>query len=249
MSVEFDSCTYRYRRGPVVLDGFSFRFPPGRTVLLGPNGAGKTTLLTLGSSSLKPRSGVVTFAGLRTGRRSELRDYRRQVGWLPQQVTPVAGMSCREQVAYAGWLKGMPRAAAWAAAVPALDRVGLAKKADQQTGSLSGGQLRRVGVAQTLVHSSRLVLMDEPTAGLDPAQRTTFRRVVEQLAEVADVIVSTHQTEDLWEVYDHVVVLADGRVHFTGTVAEFHALAPVDAAPGRVAEAAYAAVLGGGEDW
>lgn len=249
MSVEFVTCTYQYRRGPVVLDRLSFAFPPGRTVLLGPNGAGKTTLLALAASALKAHSGSVSFAGLDPAVRSQLREYRRQVGWMPQHITPAPGMTCREQVAYAGWLKGMSRRDAWDGALAALDRVGLVKKADQQASSLSGGQLRRVGVAQTLVHSSRLVLMDEPTAGLDPAQRGTFRKVVEELAGSADIVVSTHQTEDLSEVYDHVVVLSDGVVRFTGTVQEFYALAPRDTASGRVADGAYTAVLGGGEAW
>ncbi|MBQ0827819.1 ATP-binding cassette domain-containing protein [Streptomyces tagetis] len=249
MSVAFATCTYRYRRGPVVLDGLSFGFPSGRTVLLGPNGAGKTTLLAIAASALQPRAGTVAFAGLDPAIRGQLRAYRRQVGWMPQHIAPVPGMTCREQVAYAGWLKGMTRREAWGAAVEALGRVGLAKKADQRASALSGGQLRRVGVAQTLVHDSRLVLLDEPTAGLDPAQRGVFRKVVEQLSESADVIVSTHQTEDLSEVYDHVVVLSEGTIRFSGTVKEFHARAPADTASGRWAEGAYAAVLGGGEAW
>ncbi|MFX4292523.1 ATP-binding cassette domain-containing protein [Streptomyces bohaiensis] len=249
MSVVLDHCTFRYRRrGPRVLDGLELAFPAGRTVLLGPNGAGKSTVLALAASALRPSAGSVRFGALDSAVRAQLRPYRRDVGWLPQQVTAVPGMTCREQVAYAGWLKGMARGEAWTGAVAALDRVGLAKKADQQASSLSGGQLRRVGVAQTLVHAARLVLMDEPTAGLDPAQRTAFRRTVERLSEVADVIVSTHQTEDLWEVYDHVVVLAGGTVRFLGTVDAFRALAPPDAASGREAEAAYAAVLGDGEE-
>ncbi|MYU25174.1 ATP-binding cassette domain-containing protein [Streptomyces sp. SID8352] len=249
MSVEFESCSYQYRRGPTVLDGLSFAFSSGRTVLLGPNGAGKTTLLSLAASALKPRSGSVSFAGLDPAVRSQLRTYRRQVGWMPQHITSVPGMTCREQVAYAGWLKGMSRRDAWEGALGALERVGLAKKEGHQTASLSGGQLRRIGVAQTLVHSSQLVLMDEPTAGLDPAQRGNFRKAVEELSESADVIVSTHQTEDLSEVYDYVVVLSEGAVRFNGTVQEFYAKAPSDTAPGRTADGAYAAVLGGGERW
>ncbi|MFE4057826.1 ATP-binding cassette domain-containing protein, partial [Streptomyces sp. NPDC059096] len=168
MSVEFATCTYQYRRGPVVLDRLSFAFPSGRTVLLGPNGAGKTTLLALAASALKPRSGTVSFDGLNPAVRSQLRPYRRQVGWMPQHITPVPGTTCREQVAYAGWLKGMSRRDAWDGALEALERVGLAKKADQQASSLSGGQLRRVGVAQTLVHSSRRGRQAEPPAGGDP---------------------------------------------------------------------------------
>ncbi|WP_338484896.1 ATP-binding cassette domain-containing protein [Streptomyces sp. SCSIO 75703] len=109
MSVTFATCTYRYRRGPVVLDRLSFGFPAGRTVLLGPNGAGKTTLLALAASVLKPRTGTVAFAGLDPAIRAQLRVYRRRVGWMPQHITPVPGMTCREQVAYAGWLKGMSR--------------------------------------------------------------------------------------------------------------------------------------------
>ncbi|MFE4057825.1 hypothetical protein ACFXP3_16270, partial [Streptomyces sp. NPDC059096] len=98
-------------------------------------------------------------------------------------------------------------------------------------------------------HPQHTTTPPPPTAGLDPAQRGTFRKVVEQLSEDADIVVSTHQTEDLSEVYDHVVVLSEGTIRFSGTVQEFHALAPQDTASGRLADGAYASVLGGGEGW
>ncbi|MEV7427739.1 ATP-binding cassette domain-containing protein [Streptomyces sp. NPDC091212] len=247
MSVEFTACTYQYRRGAAVLDRLDLTFPPGKTVLLGPNGAGKSTLLALAASALAPSSGTVSYGGLNPASRAQRKEYRRRVGWMPQEIEAMPGMTAREQVAYAGWLKGMSRSRAWEAAVGALDAVSLANKADSQSSALSGGQRRRVGVAQTLVHGAEMILMDEPTAGLDPAQRRVFRGIIERLSEHAHVIVSTHQTEDLSDLYENVVVLEDGQVRFMGSVSEFVARAPKDVAPGRTAEGAYEEILRSGE--
>ncbi|MFI9627419.1 ATP-binding cassette domain-containing protein [Streptomyces sp. NPDC052042] len=246
MSVEFTACTYQYRRGVVVLDRLDLVFPPGRTVLLGPNGAGKSTLLALAASALAPESGSVSYGGLNPAFRVQRKEYRRRVGWMPQEIDAMPGMTAREQVAYAGWLKGMSRSHAWEAAVGALDAVSLTDKADSQSSALSGGQRRRLGVAQTLVHGAELILMDEPTAGLDPAQRRVFRGIVGRLSGHAHVIVSTHQTEDLSDLYENVVVLEDGHVRFNGTVNEFTARADKDAAPSQTAESAYEETLRSG---
>ncbi|MFJ8044564.1 ABC transporter ATP-binding protein [Kitasatospora sp. NPDC096147] len=242
MPVEFTSCSYRHRRGPVVLDGLDLRLPAGRTVLLGPNGAGKSTLLSLAASALRPQRGSVRYDGLDPADRRSRGAYRRRVGWLPQAVQVMPRATAREQVAYAGWLKGMARRAAWDAAGQALERVGLTAEADRGAGALSGGQLRRVGIAQALVHSADLILMDEPTAGLDPRQRVVFREVVRELS-TRHVVVSTHQTDDLDELFDHVVVLEQGQVRFLGTVAEFGRLAASGTPAPRRAEAAYGELL------
>ncbi|MFD9566140.1 ATP-binding cassette domain-containing protein [Streptomyces sp. NPDC059994] len=239
MTLEISSCTFGYRRGTRVLDGLSLAFTAGNTVLLGPNGAGKSTLLGIAASALTPRKGYVVLNGLRPDSSATRRRYRRRVGWLPQQVRPVAGLKLREQVAYAGWLKGMSRRTAWDDAMPALQRVGLGELSMRSSRELSGGQLRRLGIAQTLVHGAKVVLMDEPTAGLDPHQRGVFRDLLGELSASTSFIVSTHQTEDLAESFDSVVVLDHGIVRFQGTVADFLETAPAQAAPGRLAEAAY----------
>lgn len=245
MTLEVARCTFAYRRGVRVLHDLSVTFQPGRTVLLGPNGAGKSTLLGITATAIAPESGQVSLGGLIPDTTQNRKDYRRRVGWLPQQVKPVAGLKLREQVAYAGWLKGMNRRAAWKAARSALARVGLDDLANRAGNQLSGGQLRRLGIAQTLVHGAEFVLMDEPTAGLDPQQRAVFRNLLSDLSPTTSFVVSTHQTEDLAEVFDTVIVLDRGTIRFQGTVDGFLAHAPADTAPGRLAEGAYTGFIHG----
>ncbi|MFD5084553.1 ATP-binding cassette domain-containing protein [Kitasatospora sp. NPDC058406] len=226
MALEFHRIEFQYNRKATLFAGLDLRIENRATVLLGPNGAGKSTLMSLAASHLSPHRGSVTWHGVNpaTGG-GDRAAYRRAVAWLPQQVTPVPGLSVREQVAYCGWLKGMSRTAAWQASAGALARVGLDRLADRAGHQLSGGQLRRLGIAGCLAHHSELILMDEPTAGLDPTQRAVFRSLVEELTEDVSVVVSTHQTEDLAETYRHVVVLDRGRIRFQGGTGEFHALA------------------------
>ncbi|WP_346135555.1 ATP-binding cassette domain-containing protein [Streptomyces carpaticus] len=241
MPIKIENCSFSYRRNIPVLRDLSMSFKEGNTVLLGPNGAGKSTLMSLAASELEPDRGQISLVdGPARASRRELREYRRRVSWLPQQVRPVGGLRVREQVAYAGWLKGMTRRAAWDASQPALGSVALSDLAHRRSSELSGGQLRRLGIAQALVHEAEVVLMDEPTADLDPLQRAGFRELLENLPGTVSTIVSTHQTEDLADTYDEVVVLEKGTVKFQGSVSDFLATASPDAAPGRQAESAYA---------
>ncbi|MFF4370570.1 ATP-binding cassette domain-containing protein [Streptomyces sp. NPDC001594] len=245
MALVFDGVRFRYGRQTPVLDAFDLTVDAPATVLLGPNGAGKSTLMGLAASQLRPAAGTVAFGRSRPDRRRGLAGYRRRVAWIPQHITPVPGLTVREQVAYAGWLKGMPRAAAWEASAEALGRVGLTPLAGRKSHQVSGGQLRRMGIAGALTHDSELILMDEPTAGLDPRQRQVFRDLVSELSASVRVLVSTHQTEDLSELYQQVVVLDRGTVRFQGGPADFLTLAPAGAAGGRErAEAAYGRLVG-----
>ncbi|MFD7628030.1 ATP-binding cassette domain-containing protein [Streptomyces sp. NPDC059851] len=251
MALVLDGISFRYgRQAPVFID-FGLVLDAPATVLLGPNGAGKSTLLGLAASQLRPASGTVALGRTRAERRA-LTAYRRKVAWIPQQITPVPGLTVREQVAYAGWLKGLKRSEAWEASAAAVDRVGLSELADRKSHRVSGGQLRRIGIAGALSHRSELILMDEPTAGLDPTQRQVFRELVAELSASVQIVVSTHQTEDLADLYQQVVVLDRGTVRFQGTPQEFHALAPVPGptsasathgGPRERAEAAYARLV------
>jgi ABC-2 type transport system ATP-binding protein len=239
MHLCFEDVTFRYgKRHQPVLEDFSWEVPPGKTVLLGPNGAGKSTLLSLGTDALRPSKGRVRFGDLTPSRRRERSAYRRTVGWMPQHIHAVPGLTVREQVAYAAWLKGIGQRQAWLAAADAIGKVGLRELARRKVSTLSGGQLRRIGLAQMLVHDARILLLDEPTAGLDPAQRSRFRDLMAALPPEQAVVVSTHQVDDLSELFDTVVVLDQGRIRFTGTVKKFLDLAP-PAATGARAEAAY----------
>ncbi|MET8700165.1 ATP-binding cassette domain-containing protein [Kitasatospora sp. NPDC004723] len=256
MALEFHRIDFQYSRKALLFTGLDLRIDNPATVLLGPNGAGKSTLMALAASQLSPHRGLVTWRGVNPAAGGGDRAaYRRAVAWLPQQITPIPGLSVREQVAYCGWLKGMSRTAAWRASAGALARVGLSGLADRPGHQLSGGQLRRMGIAGCLAHHSELILMDEPTAGLDPTQRAVFRSLVEELTGEVGILVSTHRTEDLAGTYRHVVVLDRGRVRFQGATEEFHALAAVGSAvPGGPegadggsgtpsAEAAYARLI------
>ncbi|RSS72788.1 ATP-binding cassette domain-containing protein [Streptomyces sp. WAC06614] len=243
MALVFDDIVFRYGRQAPVFTGLRLVVEAPATVLLGPNGAGKSTLMAIAASQLAPVSGTVSFNRARPdGRRQAA--YRKRVAWIPQHITPVPGLTVREQVAYAGWLKGMGRRAAWDASARAVEQVGLGKLADRKSHQVSGGQLRRMGIAGALTHHSELILMDEPTAGLDPQQRQMFRQLVSELSHKVQVLVSTHQTEDLADLYHQVVVLDQGVVRFQASPAQFHALAPAAQGARERAEAAYALLVG-----
>ena len=228
---------FRYRGRRELFRDLDCDFAPGVTLLLGPNGAGKSTLLSLAASAVPSREGEVRHGDV-VAHGGQLKRYRRDVAWLPQSVAAVPNLSSREQVAYFGWLKGMSRPDAWDAAARALAEVGLSDEASTPLRKLSGGQQRRVGIAQTLVHDAQVLLMDEPTAGLDPLQRRSLYEVMARLRENRSLIVSTHQTEDLAAVFDHVVVLAEGKVRFIGTSAAFLALGATEPeGPARVVAA------------
>ncbi|MBF4609250.1 ATP-binding cassette domain-containing protein [Curtobacterium sp. VKM Ac-1393] len=234
MAVEIDELAFGYRRDHQVISGLSTVFPSGASVLLGPNGAGKSTLLGLIADTLRPPAGMIRVEGLGSpSDRGNRRRYRRGVAWLPQLSGAFPGLTTREHVAYCGWLKGLSRSDAWDRATAALTAVDLAARADVRATTLSGGQIRRLGVAGALVSGAQWILLDEPTAGLDPAQRSRFAQVMQNLPTEVSVIVSTHQTEDVAATYDHVTVLVDGHVPFSGSVdaftEPFETLAPADA--------------------
>jgi len=244
LTLRFERVTFSYGQfRPSVLREFTWIIPPGRTVLLGPNGAGKSTLLSLGADAIRPQRGKIQFGQFDPSRSGERSIYRRSIGWMPQEIRAVPGLTVREQVAYAGWLKGLPRKSSWDRTPATLGLVGLQALADRPASSLSGGELRRLGIAQTLVHEAKVLLLDEPTAGLDPAQRARFRELLISIAPQCQIVVSTHQVDDLSELFDTVVVLARGMIRFAGTVASFLQQAP-SSSNGRQAEAAYAAVIG-----
>ncbi|MFB7605986.1 ABC transporter ATP-binding protein [Streptomyces gardneri] len=244
MPLQYQSCTFRYpRTSRPVLERLDLEFAPGHTVLLGPNGAGKSTLLSLGASALQPQSGIVRYGRLDPASRRHVQNYRRKVSWLPQRPGFLPGLTCREHVAYVGWLKGMGERAAWRAAPEAIERVGLTDKMNDKVKALSGGQQQRIAIAQALVHEADLLLLDEPTVGLDPHQRRRFLDLLISLRGTVNVIVSTHDIGDLDEAFDEVVVLESGRSRFRGTVEEFASHAQPDCAPGRRLESAYASLL------
>ncbi|MDA2814525.1 ATP-binding cassette domain-containing protein [Nocardiopsis sp. RSe5-2] len=237
------SHTYRRRR---VLDGVDAAFGPGVLGLLGPNGAGKTTLLRLLAGVLRPRSGRVEALGHDLRTRAGRRALRRDLGYLPQETRLPPDMSPRDFLDYIGLLKGMPDPRERAhQAEDLIRRLGLAEEADRRMGTLSAGARRRTGAAQALMGRPRLVVLDEPTAGLDPEERVRLRTLLASLDDACTVIVSTHLLDDVKALSPEIAVLARGRMVFSGPPGDLVADAPrPDARSGRPSlEEGYAALM------
>ena len=162
---------------------------------------------------------------------------------MPQRIVPMTGLTVREQVAYHAWLKGVPRTRAWELSARALERVQVSDLAGRKSGKLSGGELRRLGLAQSIVHQPPVLLLDEPTAGLDPAQRGRFREILRGLTDGTTVLVSTHQTSDLSDLFHRVIVLSDGQCRFTGDTEDFLVHGGTGTSLEHRAETAYTQVL------
>ncbi len=188
--------------------------------LLGPNGAGKTTMLRLLSSALASSAGEITVSGHDvTGSPAERTQARRRIGYLPQEVVFPRGMTAFGFLDYVAVLKEWQQTDVRHDEVRrVLALVDLAERATTKVRVLSGGQRRRLAIAQALIGQPDLLILDEPTTGLDPEQRAGLRRLVSGLP--GTVLLSTHQTEDVSALCDRVIVLDGGRVRFDGTVPE-----------------------------
>lgn len=213
---EAEKVTFRYGR-KIALREVSFDLGVGATVLLGRNGAGKTTLIATLVGAARPAGGRVCLDGREIGAGPRGRDVLRDIGWLPQSFGHPPRMTVREFVAYAGWLKQVPRHRLGSRVPEVLSAVGLADNAGQNLGTLSGGQLRRAGLAAAIVAEPAVLVLDEPTAGLDPEQRDEFHSLIRDLRGRTVVLVATHLLEDVEALAQRIVVLDGGRVLWSGT--------------------------------
>ncbi|MER6999645.1 ABC transporter ATP-binding protein [Streptomyces sp. NPDC000410] len=222
-TVAVDELTVRHRR-TVALDAVRLGFGSGVHGLLGPNGAGKTSLIRVLATVAAPTAGRVELLGRDAAAPRDRTEIRRRLGYLPQDFGYYPGFTVREFVAYVAWLKDMDPALVPAAVERAVDRVGLTARIDAKVKTLSGGMVRRVGIAQAIVNEPELLLLDEPTAGLDPEQRVEFRALLRDVGTASTVIVSTHLVEDVAAACTEVTLLDAGRVAFRGTTDELTAL-------------------------
>lgn len=207
--------------GRRVLDGLDLSIGTGITGLLGPNGAGKTTLLRCLATTLAPDAGSIRALGLDPARRAERTELRRRLGYLPQDPGSYPHFTAFELVDYVAILKEFTdRRERHREVRRVLAAVDLSDRATTRVRRLSGGMRQRLALAQALVGAPDLLILDEPTVGLDPEQRMRFRSLVSGLAESRTVLLSTHQTEDVAALCERVVVLSHGRVTFDGTAAQ-----------------------------
>jgi ABC-2 type transport system ATP-binding protein len=243
MNVEIAGLTRRFGRTQAVA-GVDLSAGPGVFGLLGPNGAGKTSLLRMMATVIPPSSGRLRLLGRDPGGYGPRREIRRRLGYLPQNLGYYPSFTVAEFVEYFALLKEMPSARVPAAVAAAIERTGLGDKARARLRTLSGGMLRRAGIAQAIVNEPELLLLDEPTAGLDPEQRVAFRALLRECGEHATVVVSTHLVEDVGAACSEVALMNQGRIVFHGTPAELIARADgTDAAGDAPLERGYSAVL------
>lgn len=203
--MEFTDVSFAYPRSPrPVIDDVSFTLAPGTTGLLGINGAGKTTLMRLALGELVPSSGSVAVGGV-DGAVPAL-------GYCPQDARFPASFRVAEVFEYLAWLRKLPRAGRAREVREALAVAGLESRAGNRVGGLSGGMLRRMAIAQAFLGHPSVVLLDEPTTGLDPEQRVRCRELVAEVSERATVLLSSHIIEDVSALAARVLVVADGRL-------------------------------------
>jgi ABC-2 type transport system ATP-binding protein len=242
VNIELTDLTRTFGRHTAVA-GVTLSAGPGVFGLLGPNGAGKTSLLRMLATVLPPSSGQLRLLDRDPARQAARREIRRRLGYLPQTLGYYPAFTVVEFIEYFALLKEMPAARVPQAVAAAVERVDLGVKARAKLRTLSGGMLRRVGIAQAIVNDPDLLLLDEPTAGLDPEQRVQFRALLRHLGERSTVIVSTHLVEDVGAACSEVALMDAGRIVFRGTPDELTARGQEHGVGDAPLERGYTAVL------
>ena len=194
-----------------VLEHISLEFQPGVYGLLAPNGAGKTTLMKMLTTLAFPTEGEILWNG--TDIRSLGAAYRQQLGYLPQQLGFYPHYTPNQYLSYLSALKGLDGKTAGERIPKLLDLVGLSEVADKKMKKLSGGMVQRVGIAQALLNDPKILILDEPTAGLDPKERGRFRNILSGLSRDRIVILSTHIVSDVENVANQLILLKDRQVY------------------------------------
>lgn len=238
-----DAVNQTYRGGHRALNDLSLQLSPGVLGLLGPNGAGKSTLMRILATLTKPTSGRVTWNGHDIAREPDR--LRTVLGYLPQDFGVYDALDAREFLAFLAAVKGMGGKAARVRIEACLDMVGLADTGDRRLGQFSGGMRQRVGIAQALLNDPALLIVDEPTVGLDPDERLRFQHLITDLAADRVVILSTHIVSDVEASASQIAVIAAGQLRFHGTPAQLISRAEGRVWEWTVPEAEIASVRGG----
>lgn len=194
--------------------------------LLGVNGAGKTTLMRMLTTLVKPTSGAITLDGKDIFGLD--RSYRNLLGYLPQEFGVYPEFTVQDYLLYIASIKGLRPAAAKERVKALLQQVGLTKARNKKMKALSGGMKRRVGIAQAMLNDPKILILDEPTAGLDPNERIRFRNLISELASDRIVLLSTHIVSDIESIADEILLMKDGTITTSGTAEDLLAAMPED---------------------
>lgn len=199
------------------LRGVDLQIGKGMFGLLGRNGAGKTTLMKVLATLLEKDSGKVKICGIPVEHAPEI---RKITGYLPQEFSMYPNMSVYEAMDYLGVLSGLDKSARKKRIPMLLERVNLQENSRTKVRALSGGMKRRLGIAQAILHDPKVLIVDEPTAGLDPEERVRFRNLLSEIAEDRIVILSTHIVGDVEAACEEIAVMDEGQIIYRGTVEE-----------------------------
>lgn len=221
MKIEINDLNKVYRGGVQALKDVDLTIPSGMYGLLGPNGAGKTTLMRILAGILRPTSGELRIGEFDGNTEQGRHEVKRMLGYLPQDLGVYPDLSAREFLDYVGILKGMDdRKTRLMRVDELLETVALSDVAKRKLKTFSGGMKRRIGIAQALLNDPQLMIVDEPTAGLDPEERIRFRNLLSELAGDRTVLLSTHIVEDIAQTCRNLAVMTKGCVVFQGTTTE-----------------------------
>lgn len=190
----------------LVLDHVSMTFGDGMYGLLGPNGAGKTTLMRIMASVLEPDTGEIIVDGKKSI------SLRAQIGYLPQRFSFYKYLTVYESLEHVAYMKNVEKHYIKDSVNQVLEAVNLDEKGKDRIGSLSGGMVRRLGIAQALLGNPRLLIIDEPTVGLDPEERARFKNLLAEICKNRTVLISTHIVEDVELICDNIIILNEGKI-------------------------------------
>ena len=211
MELTADRITKQYKN-KIAVDRMSFTLTRGVTGLLGANGAGKTTLMRILCGILIPDSGTVTCDGMDV----ETEEYREMLGYLPQEFGYYPEFSGRDFLLYMSAVKGMRKKEALKKTEELIELVGLKDAGRKKVRTYSGGMKQRLGIAQALLNDPQILIMDEPTAGLDPQERIRFRNLITAIGKDRIVLLSTHIVSDLEHIADRLMIMKEGRLLWQG---------------------------------
>lgn len=212
MELKIDRVTKHYKN-KIAVDRISFNIQPGIYGLLGENGAGKSTLMRMICGILRPDSGSIMLDGADVA----TEEYREGLGYLPQEFGYYPDFTAEDFLLYMAALKGLAKGEARQRAKELLELVGLKEAARKKLKTFSGGMKQRVGIAQALLNHPRVLILDEPTAGLDPRERVRFHNLLKQMKQEAIVILSTHIVTDVERIANHILMIRQGQLIFSGT--------------------------------
>ena len=217
MELQFKNVSKDYGNVHAV-DGVTYSMDKGVYGLLGVNGAGKTTLMRMLCTAINPTSGEILLNGKDVFGLGA--SYRGILGYLPQNFGFYPDLSVYDYMMYIASIKGLRPIVAKKRSLQLLEQVGLSSKRKSKMRTLSGGMLRRVGIAQAMLNDPRILVLDEPTAGLDPNERIRFRNLISELSEERLVLLSTHIVSDVEYIANEIILMKDGKFFFTGSSEE-----------------------------